>query len=192
MPPNESPTGDGPPRRRNDAARSRALLVAAATALFDERGYQAATVRDIAARAGVDAALIARYFGGKEGLYLAALAQEPEPTQALDPSSLVARLLDKSERRRHSPLTLAMVSPTLGESIREQVRPLIERRLTKPLVEWLTRAGARDPQLLGELLVASTVGISLTRSSGTLRTLSSASPTQIQRLLDPLTRNPDD
>lgn len=192
MPPNESPTGDGPPRRRNDAARSRALLVAAATALFDERGYQAATIRDIAARAGVDAALIARYFGGKEGLYLAALAQEPEPTQALDPSSLVARLLDKSERRRHSPLTLAMVSPMLGESIREQVRPLIERRLTKPLVEWLTRAGARDPQLLGELLVASTVGISLTRSSGTLRTLSSASPTQIQRLLDPLTRNPDD
>jgi AcrR family transcriptional regulator len=167
-------------------------LVAAATALFDERGYQAATIRDIAARAGVDAALIARYFGGKEGLYLAALAQEPEPTQALDPSSLVARLLDKSERRRHSPLTLAMVSPMLGESIREQVRPLIERRLTKPLVEWLTRAGARDPQLLGELLVASTVGISLTRSSGTLRTLSSASPTQIQRLLDPLTRNPDD
>ena len=85
-----------------------------------------------------------------------------------------------------------MVSPMLGESIREQVRPLIERRLTTPLVESLARAGAHDPQLLGELLVAAAVGISLTRSSGTLRTLSSASPNQIQRLLDRLTPNPDD
>jgi AcrR family transcriptional regulator len=56
-------------RRRHDAQASREALLDAATALFEARGYQATTVRDIGERAAVDPALIARYFGGKEGLY---------------------------------------------------------------------------------------------------------------------------
>ncbi|MDI5966816.1 TetR family transcriptional regulator [Streptomyces sp. SL13] len=174
-------------RRRNDAQASRASLVKAAAELFDARGYEGATIREIGDRAGVDTALIARYFGGKEGLYLAALAQDPGPVAAGgDPDSVVSGLLAGAEQRPHRPMTLAMVSPTLTDSLREQVRPLIESRLTVPLTDWLRRAGAPDPELRAQLLVGVAVGISLTRAGGTLPALSAAGPEEIRALLDPL------
>ncbi|HEY4021778.1 MAG TPA: TetR family transcriptional regulator [Pseudonocardiaceae bacterium] len=59
---------DAPPRRR-DADATRAALLAAARDLFAERGFEQTTVRDIAARAGVNQALLFRYFGSKDGLF---------------------------------------------------------------------------------------------------------------------------
>jgi AcrR family transcriptional regulator len=174
------------PRRRNDSAASRAALLSAAAELFEERGYEGTTVRDIGELAGVDQAMIARYFGGKEGIYLAALALQPPPEASLSPSEVIAGLLDKSERRRHNPMTLAMVTPNLSETVREQVRPLVARKLTGPLADWLTDAGVEKAELLSELLVAVAVGISLTRASGTLPALSAVDPEDIQALLAPL------
>ena len=49
--------------------RTRAAILAAAQELFAEQGYERTTVRDVAARAGIDPALVIRYFGGKEGLF---------------------------------------------------------------------------------------------------------------------------
>jgi len=60
---------DRPPVRRRDAAATRAAILAAARAQFARAGYEGAYLRDIAAEAGADAALINRYFGGKEGLF---------------------------------------------------------------------------------------------------------------------------
>ena len=95
-------------RRRHDAQASREALLEAAEAIFDERGYDAATVRDIGERAGVDAALIARYFGGKEGLYLATLQREGRPTMPTDPVQAFAAMLTKSEHGGIGPVPLAM------------------------------------------------------------------------------------
>ena len=61
-----------PPRKR-DAQATRAALLEAAKAQFAKVGYDSATLRDIAAAAGADVALVARYFGGKEGLFTEAL-----------------------------------------------------------------------------------------------------------------------
>lgn len=47
---------------------ARARIIASATEMFAERGFRAATVREIAAHAGVSAALVTHHFGGKEGL----------------------------------------------------------------------------------------------------------------------------
>jgi AcrR family transcriptional regulator len=47
-----------------DAAASKQALLEAARSLFGQRGFKSTTIRDIGERAGVDAALIARYFGG--------------------------------------------------------------------------------------------------------------------------------
>ncbi|MET9429676.1 TetR family transcriptional regulator [Streptomyces sp. NPDC003036] len=49
------------------ATRDRLLM--AASALFAERGYERATVREIAARAGVNQALLFRHFGSKQALF---------------------------------------------------------------------------------------------------------------------------
>jgi AcrR family transcriptional regulator len=50
--------------------RQRALMEAA-TAVFAEHGYDAATTREVAERAGCSEGLIHRYFNGKHGLLLA-------------------------------------------------------------------------------------------------------------------------
>jgi AcrR family transcriptional regulator len=57
------------PRRRRDAAATRAAILEAATRRFATHGYERAGVREIAADAGVTAALVNRYFGSKEGLF---------------------------------------------------------------------------------------------------------------------------
>jgi AcrR family transcriptional regulator len=60
------------PRPRN-AAATRAALLAAARSRFADLGYNATSLRDVAAAAGVDAALVSRYFGSKDELFAAAL-----------------------------------------------------------------------------------------------------------------------
>ena len=50
--------------RARNAAVTRAALLVAARSRFAELGYDATSLRDIAADAGVDAALVSRYFGG--------------------------------------------------------------------------------------------------------------------------------
>jgi AcrR family transcriptional regulator len=177
----------GVSRRRNDAQASRRALLEAAAALFDERGYQGATVRDIGERAGVDAALIARYFGGKEGLYLAALEETERPPLPTDPYAVFAKFLDKSgEDSSNNPICQAMVSPSLSPELRDQVGALMARRVTGPLAERLGHEGVSQPQLRAELLVAIALGVTLTRSSGTLTALADASLDEVHAVLDPL------
>jgi AcrR family transcriptional regulator len=69
---------DRAPRKR-DAEATRAGILGAAKEHFAKSGYDGAFLRDIAADAGVDAALINRYFGGKDGLFAAALKESIGP-----------------------------------------------------------------------------------------------------------------
>src|SRR6266853_2965158 len=64
----QSPAQTHPKRRRN-AAATRSAIVEAATRRFAYQGYEHAGLREIAADAGVDAAMVNRYFGSKEGLF---------------------------------------------------------------------------------------------------------------------------
>ena len=71
-----APTSRGrtrPPIRRGGPrgpeADLRSVILDAARPLFAERGYRDATMRAIAQAAGVDVALVAYYFGNKEGLF---------------------------------------------------------------------------------------------------------------------------
>src|ERR1700689_4995632 len=47
---------------------TRAALVAAALTLLGDKGFEATSTREIAAAAGVNVAMIAYHFGGKDGL----------------------------------------------------------------------------------------------------------------------------
>lgn len=73
--------------KRNRKATELSLLRAAA-ALFSRKGFENTRTLEIAKVAGVNEALIARYFGGKEGLLLAVLRDE-ESTQSLVESESV-------------------------------------------------------------------------------------------------------
>src|SRR4051794_16169747 len=141
-------------RRRHDAQASREALLAAAGALFDERGYETTTIRQIGERAGVDAALIARYFGGKEGLYLATPAQDGRPPLPSDPREAFVAMLSRTEEQGIGPVPLGMVNPNLTDDMRAQLREITHSRAIEPLAAELAKRGVPDAELRAELIIA--------------------------------------
>jgi AcrR family transcriptional regulator len=75
--------------RRPGGADTKTALLDAAREVFSEQGYAGATVRAIATRAGVDAAMVNHWFGSKEGLFVKAVLQLP-----FEPGDLIDRLTD--------------------------------------------------------------------------------------------------
>ena len=73
-----------PGRRPGNADVTRQQILEAARASFAEAGFERATMRVIAGRAGVDPALIHHHFGTKESL-CAAAHRLPDPRSALEP-----------------------------------------------------------------------------------------------------------
>jgi len=69
-------------RRPGNPDTREAILVAAREA-FADRGFDGASIRAIAATAGVDPALVHHYFGAKEQLFLEAMRVEVDPGTAL-------------------------------------------------------------------------------------------------------------
>lgn len=59
-------------QRPRNAEGTRNAILAAARGLFARQGYRPTTVKGIADAAGVSPNLVTRYFGGKDGLFLAA------------------------------------------------------------------------------------------------------------------------
>lgn len=174
-------------RRPHDAAASKQALLEAAGEVFDEVGYDRATTREIGERAGVDAALIARYFESKEGLFLAAIAAGAlEEELDFEPQALLAFLLERWDERGHSPISRALASPALSEQVRTQVSTLVRERLLDQLAEELRGRGVAEPRLRAELLVAIAVGVAMTRANGTLETLAAAPRGQILDSIAPL------
>ncbi|HEX3239351.1 MAG TPA: TetR family transcriptional regulator [Solirubrobacterales bacterium] len=185
-----SSTGDNATkaRRPHDAKASRAALLEAARELFRERGYERATTREIGERAGVDPALIVRYFDSKEGLFIAAIAEMEASDTAFDvePQAFVAFLLEYWEERGHNPLSRALASPVLTPDVRRQVSAVVGELLVSREAAELDRRGAAAPRLRAELLVALAVGVAMTRANGTLETLAATSREDVMATLAPL------
>lgn len=98
---------------------SHAAILDAAGRLFGERGYRAVTVRDIAADAGVSAALVMKLFVSKDKLFAAAQPDESLLTDLDVPASelgsaLVFRVLMRRERGMKEPW--AMIPFTIHDS----------------------------------------------------------------------------
>ena len=132
-----------PPRKR-DAAVTRAAILEAAKAQFAVLGYDRAALRDISAEAGVDVALIKRYFGGKEGLFTEALKASfrPDLFQSWDRATfageiavMMAGAVPTDETRTHSFqfLLRAATSPTTAPLL----NVAIQDRFLAPIQSWL-------------------------------------------------------
>ena len=83
-------------------------ILRSAAYLFGERGYRAVTVRDIAAEAGVSAALVMKLFLSKEKLFAAVRPDESMVAELDVPTSelgraLVFRVLMRRERGMQEP-----------------------------------------------------------------------------------------
>jgi AcrR family transcriptional regulator len=90
--------------RRPGNQDTREAILTAAREAFAERGIDGATVRLIAAAAGVDPALVHHYFGTKDELFLAAI-QAP-----IDPMEIIPRALEGAPDGLGERLVRAMLS----------------------------------------------------------------------------------
>jgi AcrR family transcriptional regulator len=120
------------PRTHDREGRCLALIDAA-NAVFAERGYDAATTRQIAERAGCAEGLIHRYFSGKRGLLLAILetkavhivdefeSELPDRESVLDEiTNILVRDLDLFWERRdfmRVSVSQATIDPEVGRTI---------------------------------------------------------------------------
>jgi AcrR family transcriptional regulator len=76
-------TSDESAVRRLTASARRAQLVEVGRNVFAERGFDAASVEEIAERAKVSKPIVYEHFGGKEGLYAVVVDREMERVVAL-------------------------------------------------------------------------------------------------------------
>jgi AcrR family transcriptional regulator len=187
MNPNESVQGDlSRPKsgRSRGAAASRHALLEAAQVLFGRNGFERTTTREIGEHAGVDAALIARYFGSKADLYIAAVVEEDRgdaqrPKEFDDLRAMVVELITRADHGGPGPILQAIVRSDTSKDIREAATTRLARRLVDPLV-----TDKKDrPQLRAEITVAALIGISLGRSLGWFETLRSVPRNELVDLI---------
>jgi AcrR family transcriptional regulator len=155
--------------RSRDAAASKDALLQAARALFGQRGFEGTTIREIGERAGVDAALIARYFGSKADLYIASVMAEdaeghPGEYEGLEQMADVA--MTRADRRGPGPILQAIVRSDTSAEIRDAALDRLARRMVGPLVANMRAQGVDRPRLRAQVAVAALHGITLARSLG--------------------------
>jgi AcrR family transcriptional regulator len=167
--------------RTRNASRTREQLLAAASELFAERGFDGTTTRDVGERAGADPALIARYFGSKAALYLATLRTDDPPRDLLDPERL-AELMHRVGSQGPGPVLRAAVQRHDDDAIQAAAQHALDDRMVAPLRTRLAAAGVDRPALRAELAVAAFTGIALGRAAGALPALRDASPDDVLAL----------
>jgi AcrR family transcriptional regulator len=181
--PSRAPLRSGRPR---DAAASKEALLRAAQSLFGQRGFEGTTIRDIGECAGVDAALIARYFGSKADLYIAAVVAEAEgdqPPQDFEGvADMTAAIVTRTDSGGLGPVTQALIRPDTPEDIRQAARAHLMRRMVAPLVADMTRKGVDRPQLRAEILSSALLGLNLGRALGWFAELQTVSKDELVEL----------
>lgn len=114
----------------NKALMTREKLLAQARDLMWAKGYSNVSVREIAKAAGVDVALISRYFGGKRGLFEASIedAFRPPVDLAQSPEALidiVVQIFTQTPRDHAAPSIIQLMlmnahDEEVGDAVREQ------------------------------------------------------------------------
>lgn len=159
------------PGRRPGRSGTKASILQAAKAEFAEKGFDKATVRSIAATAGVDPALIHHYYGSKDDLLLAALEVPFDPRRLLP--ALTAAGLDGLGSRiatqflsvwddedMQAPLVAVLRSSLTTPAAAAQLREGLVRMVMSPLIELL---GEEDAPLRAQLVASQLLGLAVTR-----------------------------
>ncbi len=160
-----------PAARSRTATRSR--LLEAARLRFQEQGFDGTTVRDIATDAGVDAALIKRYFGSKEGLFTEITLADVSIGRLLEGerSTVGYRMAAELTGKETSP-GMETVMRSLGTpAVADRYEAELHERFVVPLAAWL---GGRDARLRAGLMVSVLNGIAVSNAVLGQRSLSDA------------------
>jgi AcrR family transcriptional regulator len=190
VPPPGSTTGGA---RAKNAGASKQALLEAAQDLFGQHGFEGTTVRQIAEQAGVDHALIARYFGSKADLYIATLVAEAtgdHPSRQFQGLPDMAEgLLSRIDENGLGPVMQALVRSDTAPEIRQAAHDHMARRLVGPRLAEGPGQPADEAQLRAEIAAAALIGVTLGRALGWFDALASVPR---ERLIELVTALLDD
>jgi AcrR family transcriptional regulator len=202
---NRKPSSSKRTGRRPGQTDTRERILDAAAHQFAAQGYDRASLRGIAAEAGVDQKLIAHYFGSKQQLFVAAIGFP------LDPADILPTILAGGRESLADRLVAVLVAVLEEPGIHERVTGIVRGAATHPemarlLREFLTRAvfepiaasldtdrpllraNLVGSQVVGLLLARSVVGVEPLASLPARAVAEAAAPTLERYLVGPLER----
>src|SRR6201996_7943676 len=155
--------------RRPGETDTRAAILEAAAAQFGSRGFDAATIRSIAAEADVDPALVMHFFGSKTELFVAAIDWPFDPAEEVPRvvgtdaggagrrrPELCSSTGDAAEKRNP---TVALLRAAMNQgAAARQLREFIELEILAPL---LAALGSDKLELRANLVASQLLGLGI-------------------------------
>ncbi|WP_188193555.1 TetR/AcrR family transcriptional regulator [Nonomuraea sp. SYSU D8015] len=179
--------------RRPGTSTTREQILAAAAAAFSAGGYEATSMRQVAADAGVDPALVRRFFGSKEQLFGAVMASVFQVEDAVG-------MLIEGPRSKVGERLAGFVLDLLGDVERpgpllglirsgatsEQAAAVAREFLAKNMLGEVTRSlGVDHAEMRAALAASQLVGFAITRYAVRADALVTAERSQLVAWLAP-------
>lgn len=159
-----------PAARTRNAAETRRRLLDAAEVEFAQKGFAGARLRDVAATAGVQQALIHHYFGDKGGLYRAVLDRAIADTaegswrileqqrEMLPTIEAFVDMLVRFYATHANLLAILRMEAASGagvalEVMRERTKPILDA-VEEKIIEWQAQGVVRQRIAAREIIVA--------------------------------------
>jgi AcrR family transcriptional regulator len=175
--------------RRPGKPGTREAVLDAARRLFAARGYDGATVRDLARAAGVDPALVHHYFGTKQQLFLAVVGTPVDPADfvprvtggglAQVPERLVRTFLSVWDDPVSGPAAVAVLRSSLHDEgtarlLKEFLSTQVLRRALAQLAPAQLGLAPAEAPLRSALIVSQMLGLAVARYVLVLEPLATA------------------
>lgn len=181
-------------RRRASEGDARELIIAAATKEFVDRGYDAASIRGIARRAGVDPALVHHYFDDKADLFAASVRAPIRPDRLVRQAltgprehvgvNLVTAVLTALESDRAQSRVISLLQTALGHDFAAtMLRQFIMREVLHRIAAQLD---ANDAELRATAVASQIVGLFIVRYGVRLEPIASATIEEVAQRIGPV------
>jgi AcrR family transcriptional regulator len=180
--------------RRPGNPDTREAILAAARDAFAERGFDTASIRQIATSAGVDPALVHHYFGTKEQLFLEAVGVPFNPADMIPQiiaegvdhvgERLVLTFLEVWDSPRGPMVAALLRSAVTNEWTVRMVREFMVTQILRRAIKELNLEGT-DGALRANLIGSQLLGLAVARYILRLEPLARASPDEIVAAVGP-------
>jgi AcrR family transcriptional regulator len=149
--------------RRSDPTRAR--ILDAARRRFAQDGYDGTTIRAVAADARIDPSMVMRYYGSKDGLFIAAADVDldlPDLTEVPRRQwgrRMVRHFFERWEGTGDQTLALLLRSAATNSHAAERLRAVVPVQIA----ETLERAGVDQPERRAALMASQMLGVAYCR-----------------------------
>jgi AcrR family transcriptional regulator len=156
--------------RRPGESGAREAILDAARRAFSEHGYEGATIRGIAARAGVDPALVHHFYGSKEQLFATAMELPFRPSEIIPtlleggPDGLGERILRLFLPIWDEPGVSPFVALIRSASSNQRAAAMLRKFMSQEVIGRLARSlGAPHAELRATLVGSQLAGLAMVR-----------------------------